>query len=716
MYSLGLFLSSIAFIVLSTGNLMKINDNLLLYNLYRFAGASYVILLFHTTFQQYFWRNKDFGIIFRSFIFFNIISFALILTNTISVEMFSLFMAFGTIVVLFTSLGLIYIDKDIFSFLFLLSIFTSFSASMAINNIDLTQFSYQYLFVVYSYFISFTFLSLIFTISKSTSEKEATGIRSYFLLEDKLKQVKEELNASEEKYKLIADNTSDVIALTTFSYNPKYTYISPSTERILGYTQEDLIGKSAFDYVHPDDRKHIRKVLAKYDSFLRAKLGLPDDSKFHESVEYRVRDKSEQWHYFESTADVAGGEILLVSRDITERRKNEAELQKLASVVRYSKELINLASLDGNMLFINEAGSNMLGIEQEKITDYSVMDVIPENFQPLVKKELLPSLFDKGFWMGELQYRNVKTGKVTEVHATTFMIKDMETQEPLFLANVSLDITNLKATQKKLETLNRTLEEKVKLRTEEIQHLLKHKENLINQLGHDLKNPLGPLINLLPLLQKHSTSEKDKEIISVLYRNAKYMKNLVQKTLEIARLNSPTIQLNYETFPLLEQIEIVKQNNMYILDEKKIQTVIELTDDFIITADRFLIEELLTNLLTNSVKYSPFGGNIFISGYSNGDEIIFSIKDQGIGLDPNQIDHVFEDFYKADPSRHDFESSGLGLSICRRIIDLHGGRIWVESEGSGKGSVFNIALPKKIHQDSPIDMYDQIDSLLVNMN
>lgn len=714
MYSLGLLFSSISFIILSTGFLLDPEDNLFFYNLFMFSGSSYIILLFHTTFQQLFLRKKDFTIIFYSFIFFNIVSSSLILSNLISMDVFGLFMAAGTIIVLLTCLGLIYIDRDIYNLLFLLSIFTSFSASMALNNIDLRQFSYQYLFVVYAYFISFIFLSLIFTIPQSSDITESKGIRSYFSIKNKLKQVKEELYESQEKYRLITENTSDIIAMTTFSYNPKYTYVSPSTEKIMGYSQEELIGKNAFDYVHPDDRKYLRKTLAKYDVFIKSKLGLSNDSNIHEIVEYRVRDKAGNWHYLESTADVAGGQICLVSRDITERKKNDAELQKLASVVRYSKELVNLSNLEGEMMFLNEAGAQILGIDQTHLKDHNIIDVIPEEYQGMVKEELLPSLFKQGFWSGELQYKNLKTGKTTEVHATTFMIKDMETDEPLFLANVSLDITNLKNIQKKLELLNKTLEGKVKSRTKEIQLLLKQKDDLINQLGHDLKNPLGPLINLLPILEKHSSSEKDKEIVTVLLRNAKYMKNLVQKTLEIARLNSPTIKLKHETFSLVEQVETVIKNNTYLLHDKNIDVELSIPMDLVINADRFLFEELLTNLLTNSVKYSPVGGSIYITGNDNEKEFIVSIKDEGIGLDSSQINHVFEDFYKADSSRHDFESSGLGLSICKRIVELHNGRIWVESDGQGKGSLFNIALPKDIKMVDINGMYDRIDSLIID--
>jgi len=501
------------------------------------------------------------------------------------------------------------------------------------------------------------------------------GISAYFSLKTSFKKVKQELQKSQEKYKLIAEHTSDVIAMTTFSTKPIYTYISPSVEKILEYHPKDLIGTNALDLIHPEDRKFLFDKMRNYKAFVASKLGLKDKIQLHEDIEYRIIDKSGRWHHFESSADLAGNQIVFVSRDMTDRRKNEEELQKLASVVRNSSELVNLATLDGTMVFLNEAGSRILGIEQK--------------------------------WKGELQYINRRTGKRTEVLATTFMIKDAKTQDPLYLANVSLDITKLKETQNKLEKLNRTLEEKVDLRTKEIQDLLKQKDELINQLGHDLKNPLGPLIHLLPVLQKHCSDKKDQEIISVLNRNVGYMKNLVQKTLEIARLNSPKTTLHYELMVLFDTVEKIIKNNTFMIKEKHIHIQNNIARTIRISADAFLVEELFTNLINNSIKFSPLGGKVEILAIETDEEIHIKIKDEGIGLTNEQASHLFKEFYKADQSRHDFESSGLGLAICKRIVEKHQGKIWVESEGLGKGTIFHVVFPKH-HIEQAIDK-DDID-------
>jgi PAS domain S-box-containing protein len=128
--------------------------------------------------------------------------------------------------------------------------------------------------------------------------------------------------------------------------------------------------------------------------------------------------------------------IVYVAQDITERKRAEEKLQKLAAVVRYSSELVILAALDGRMVFLNEAGAKMVGISPAEVEHIHLMQVIPDHLKEKVQNELLPALMNNGTWEGDLQYLNLKTGQLTDVHSMSFMIKDAVTGEPLFLANV----------------------------------------------------------------------------------------------------------------------------------------------------------------------------------------------------------------------------------------------------------------------------------------
>ena len=247
--------------------------------------------------------------------------------------------------------------------------------------------------------------------------------------------------------------------------------------------------------------------------------------------------------------------------------------------------------------------------------------------------------------------------------------------------------------REQLSTLNRNLEARVQERTQEVEKLLKQKDEFINQLGHDLKNPLGPLINLIPLLEEKETDAAKKEMLSVLHRNADYMKNLVVKTLELAVLNSPNTRFSMEIFNLSQEINHIIDNKKILFDEHNVKISNTINRSFTIKADRLRLEELLTNIFENSAKYCQKDCKITIDAKQTKDFITISIKDNGIGMTKEEIDRIFDEFYKADSARHDIQNTGLGMSICKRIVEKHGGRIWVESPGPGKGTTVFFTFP-----------------------
>jgi signal transduction histidine kinase len=172
------------------------------------------------------------------------------------------------------------------------------------------------------------------------------------------------------------------------------------------------------------------------------------------------------------------------------------------------------------------------------------------------------------------------------------------------------------------------------------------------------------------------------------------MKNLVIKTIELAKLNSPNTEFTLVDTNLINEVNNSIEKNKIILQEYSIDITKNVDENIIIKADKLRLGELFDNLITNAIKYSKKGGNISFNAENIGDFVKVSIKDSGIGLDDKQLDHIFDEFYKVDKSRHDFDSSGLGLSICKRIVEKHGGSIWAESPGHLKGTIIYFTLPK----------------------
>jgi len=247
--------------------------------------------------------------------------------------------------------------------------------------------------------------------------------------------------------------------------------------------------------------------------------------------------------------------------------------------------------------------------------------------------------------------------------------------------------------REELSTLNKNLEGRVHDRTKEVEKLLKQKDEFINQLGHDLKNPLGPLINLIPLLEEKESDTAKKEMLTVLHRNADYMKNLVVKTLELAMLNSPNTRFSIEELHLFGEVNQIINNKKILFDDHNVKIMNNIDRSFFVKADRLRLEELLTNIFENSVKYCRKDCNITIGATRTDAFVTISIVDTGIGMTKEEVDRIFDEFYKADSARHDIQNTGLGMSICKRIVEKHGGHIWVESPGPGEGTTVFFTLP-----------------------
>lgn len=244
---------------------------------------------------------------------------------------------------------------------------------------------------------------------------------------------------------------------------------------------------------------------------------------------------------------------------------------------------------------------------------------------------------------------------------------------------------DLKESRDKIHEYNKILE-----------NLIKQKDEFIGQLGHDLKNPLQPLVGLLPMLIEEEKDLKIKEALQVMNKNVEYMRDLIFKTLQLAKLRSANINFDIEDLNLFNEVENVIISQKLILEKNNIDIENKIDNKIIVQADKLRLSELFKNLITNSVKYTPnTGGKITLDAEVKNDNVTISVQDTGIGMTEEQLDKVFDEFYKANRFSSEYDSSGLGLAISKRIVEKHGGKIWVNSPGQGKGSIFYFTLKLK---------------------
>ncbi|MCK4296814.1 MAG: PAS domain S-box protein, partial [Candidatus Marinimicrobia bacterium] len=202
------------------------------------------------------------------------------------------------------------------------------------------------------------------------------------------KQAEEALRESEEKYRLISENTSDLITLSTFSLNPVFTYVSPSIKNF-GFEPEELIGKPCFDFMHPDDKKKLYPLLKKYISAKVSNLLKAKVSEIYENIELRAKEKLGNWRYLEVTVNLVKDEILCISKDITERKKMEETLpvseEKYRTLIENMEEGIGIVDDKENFTFVNQSTARIFGYPKEALIDKSLREfTIPKEFQKVL--------------------------------------------------------------------------------------------------------------------------------------------------------------------------------------------------------------------------------------------------------------------------------------------------------------------------------------------
>ena len=282
--------------------------------------------------------------------------------------------------------------------------------------------------------------------------------------------------------------------------------------------------------------------------------------------------------------------------------------------------------------------------------------------------------------------------------------KRKEAEKEIFEKNCQLEINSkelkrlnneLTEAQERLLILNQGLEKQVKIRTKEIENLLYQKENFIGQLSHDLNTPLTPIVGLIPIVKEKVQDKNIQDMLETIFNNIKVLSNLVNKTFELMKLNSTNSDFIFQDVNLFTIIEkslsnfepIIQKNNIYIANN--------VNENIFVTADRTRLQQLLNNLISNSVKFiSHSDDKIIIDAETIGDDIKISIKDNGIGIGYEHLPLIFNEFFKGDDSRHNLYNHGLGLSICKRIVEKHGGKIWAESQGIGMGTKLIFTIPK----------------------
>ena len=223
----------------------------------------------------------------------------------------------------------------------------------------------------------------------------------------------------------------------------------------------------------------------------------------------------------------------------------------------------------------------------------------------------------------------------------------------------------------------------------------RRKDEFLAMLAHELRNPLAPLMTGLQLLRLHPDPGVVARTHATMERQIGNLARIIDDLLDVSRISRRKIVLKKRVIDARESLRQAAETVRHLSIDKALRVDIDLPDTpLCILADTVRVEQMLTNLLTNAIKYTPPGGIIRISAAAEGDAVAISIRDNGIGIPPEQLEHVFELFAQTHRTLDRSQGGlGIGLTIVRLLAELHGGSVRLFSEGEGKGTEATIRLP-----------------------
>ncbi len=390
-----------------------------------------------------------------------------------------------------------------------------------------------------------------------------------------------------------------------------------------------------------------------------------------------------------SRMDYAGQPAaLVVAKNITLRKRAEAEKQKFFTLVENSRDFIAVADLQDHVEYVNPAGREMLGMgNAEAVQGTSSMDYIAAEDLPLVHQTILPALYAGGHWEGELRFRHWQTGKSVPMDFIGFQVKDLLSGKPRFVATVSRDMSERRLLERQLQQAQK----------------FEAFGQLAGGIAHDFNNVIGAIQGWAELGEEQSAQNKDATVenyFKKIHLQCDRVTSLIRQLLAFARrqiLEPRNLTLNQSV-----------QDMMSLLDKvigKDIEIKTSLAADLAaVRADPTQIEQVLMNLCINSRDAMPKGGCITIEtrnacfseedcrrtpGLQPGHFAELGVIDTGAGMDAVTRERIFEPFFTTKATG---KGTGLGLATVYGIVKQHSGFILVGSE-PGSGSTFRIFIP-----------------------
>jgi len=379
-------------------------------------------------------------------------------------------------------------------------------------------------------------------------------------------------------------------------------------------------------------------------------------------------------------------------RDVTERKRAENELkeseEKYRSILENIKEGYFQTDLQGNFTFFNNAFSMLIGYPYEELIGANYAQFVDEFNKESVFK-FFNHVYNSESSQTGYQFKIIKKNKEKVHLETSVYLKYNNDGNKIGFCGLVRDITEKKKAEKMIE-----------LEIEKLKELDQIQNEFVYRTSHELKTPLNSICSastLLLNLYKDKLEYKAKDLLEIINKGGERLEYLIKDLLDISRIESGKMELIKSKENIVDIIKECVNDVNYLVQKRNLYLNLNIDEDFYIKIDKIRIEQVIINLLTNAIKYTPPKGKISISLEIQNDFIDLKIKDNGIGFTADEKKKIFKKFGKIERYGKgmdiDTEGSGLGLYIAKEIVNAHKGIIWVDSNGRNKGSTFIIRLP-----------------------
>jgi PAS domain S-box-containing protein len=490
------------------------------------------------------------------------------------------------------------------------------------------------------------------------------------------------LRQNEEQFRTVFDQAPIGMALAHL--DGRFFRVNQAFFEMLGYTESELMSLSFVDITHPEELEgempYVEQLIkGEIDTYKRDKRYLKKNQEilWGSLTCMAMRDQT--------------GEVLYalgMIEDITERKQAEVALReseaRYRAIIEDQTELICRFKSDGTLTFVNDAYCRYFSKQPSELIGRSFVPVIPEEDQELVTQNI--SSLSPAEPIITHEHRVIlPSGEIRWQQWTNRGVMFDDPGTVIEFQAVGRDITELKQAEAEM---GRALEKE--------REVSKLRSSIVHLVSHQFRNPLTVIQFSADLLQNYNDKLSDESKLkhhTQIQSAVKRMTQLVDDVLFIGTAKAGKLKFDPSPIDLVSFCRDIVEDMQISASAQHMLNFVAIGDCTNVEIDAKLLGHIITNLLSNAIKYSPQGGSVQFDLNCTSDEAIFRIQDSGIGISPEDLQQLFEGFVRG---RHvgDIPGTGLGLAIVKQCVDVHGGKISVESE-VGVGTTFTVTLPLK---------------------